>query len=144
MANYNSGTGSSAAKSKSKTGLVIGLIVVLVLAGFLYYRYYFVFGEGVKAGQLNYFVKKGYVFKTNEGRLIQTGIRSQAPGNVASNEFIFSVQDQKVADKLNKSAGSLVELHYREYLHPLPWRGFSVFVVDSVVSSTPAVNLLNQ
>jgi flagellar basal body-associated protein FliL len=137
MANYNSGTTSSASKSKSKTGLIISLVVILILAGFIYYRYYFVFGEGVKAGQLNYFVKKGYVFKTNEGRLIQTGIRSQTPGNIASNEFMFSVQDDKVADKLNKSAGSNLELHYKEYLHAVPWRGVSQFVVDSVLSTTP-------
>jgi hypothetical protein len=137
MANYNSSISSLPAKSKSKAGLIIGIAIVLILAGFFYYRYYFVFGEGVKAGQLNYFVKKGYLFKTNEGRLIQTGIRSQAPGNVASNEFIFSVQDEKVAAKLNQSAGSMLELHYKEYLHTLPWRGVSVFVVDSVVSSTP-------
>jgi len=138
METHNSGINSSASKPKSKIGLIISLVVILVLAGFIYYRYYFVFGEGVKAGQLNYFVKKGYVFKTNEGRLIQTGIRSQTPGNIASNEFMFSVQDGKVADKLNKSAGSNVELHYKEYLHTLPWRGVSVFVVDSVVSSTAA------
>jgi len=144
MANYNSSTSTSAPKSKGKIGIIIGLIVVLILAGFIYYRYYFVFGEGVKAGQLNYFVKKGYVFKTNEGRLIQSGIRSQAPGNVASNEFIFSVQDQKVADKLNQSSGAVVELHYKEYLHTLPWRGFSVFVVDSVMSSRPSAKLLNE
>jgi hypothetical protein len=137
MANYNSSTSSLPVKSKSKIGLIIGIVILLILAGFFYYRYYFVFGEGVKAGQLNYFVKKGYVFKTNEGRLIQTGIRSQAPGNVASNEFIFSVQDEKVAAKLNQSAGSTLELHYKEYLHALPWRGVSVFVVDSIVSSTP-------
>lgn len=128
---------SSPKRSKSKIGLIISLIIILLLAGFVYYRYYFVFGEGVKAGQLNYFVKKGYVFKTNEGRLIQTGIRSQTPGNITSNEFMFSVQDQKVADQLNKSAGATLELHYKEYLHPLPWRGVSEFVVDSVVTSAP-------
>jgi hypothetical protein len=50
---------------------------------------------------------------------------------------MFSVQDEKVADKLNKSAGSTLELHYKEYLHALPWRGVSEFVVDSVVTSTP-------
>lgn len=144
MANYSSSTSSSPAKSKSKIGLIITLVVILILSGLIYYRYYFVFGEGVKAGQLNYFVKKGYVFKTNEGRLIQSGIRSQAPGNVASNEFIFSVQDQKVADKLNQSSGAMVELHYKEYLHTLPWRGFSVFVVDSVVTSTSVGKLLNE
>ena len=34
-------------------------------------------------------------------------------------------------------AGSFLELHYKEYLHTLPWRGVSVFVVDSVVSAKP-------
>lgn len=134
MENYSSGTNTSR-KSKSKVGMIISIMIVLILAGFIYYRYYFVFGEGVKAGQLNYFVKKGYVFKTNEGRLIQTGIRTQTPGNIASNEFMFSVQDQKVADQLNKSAGATLELHYKEYLHTLPWRGVSEFVVDSIVTT---------
>jgi flagellar basal body-associated protein FliL len=137
MGKYNDETNPSPSRTRSKTGMIISLGVILLLAGFIYYRYYFVFGEGVKAGQLNYFVKKGYVFKTHEGRLIQTGIRSQTPGNIASNEFMFSVQDEKVADKLNKSAGSTLELHYKEYLHALPWRGVSEFVVDSVVTSTP-------
>ena len=43
-------------------------IVLLLLVGgaFFYVRYYFVFGSGVKAGTLNYVVKKGYVFKTYE------------------------------------------------------------------------------
>lgn len=133
----NSNTSVSKSKSKSKIGVIISLIVLVFLTGFIYYRYYFVFGEGVKAGQLNYFVKKGYVFKTNEGRLIQTGIRSQTPGNITSNEFMFSVQSDQVADQLNKSAGSTLELHYKEYLHALPWRGVSEFVVDSVVSTSP-------
>lgn len=36
-------------------------IVLLLLVGgaFFYVRYYFVFGSGVKAGTLNYVVKKG-------------------------------------------------------------------------------------
>ncbi|TSJ44494.1 hypothetical protein FO440_10045 [Mucilaginibacter corticis] len=124
----------------TKKKIIYGLITILtvVLVGIVYYRYYFVFGEGVKAGQLNYFVKKGYVFKTAEGRLILAGIQSQQPGNITSNEFIFSVTDDKVAAKLDQNAGAFVQLHYKEYLHALPWRGFSHFVVDSVVSAVPA------
>lgn len=137
MGTVNSGTNSAKPQSRGNIGIIIALIVIVFLSGFVYYRYYYVFGEGVKAGRLNYFVKKGYVFKTNEGRLIQTGIRSNAPGNIASNEFIFSVSDEKVADQLNKNAGSDLELHYKEYISTLPWRGVSVFVVDSVISSKP-------
>jgi flagellar basal body-associated protein FliL len=122
---------------KGRIFTIIGLVLILVLVGVVYYRYYFVFGEGTKAGTLNYFVKKGYVFKTFEGRLIQNGIRKQTQGGIASNEFMFSVTDEKVADKLNHSAGAMMDLHYKEYLHTLPWRGVSVFVVDSVMSISP-------
>jgi hypothetical protein len=122
---------------KRKTITIISLIVLLLIVGIFYYRYYFVFGEGVKAGQLNYFVKKGYMFKTYEGKLIQSGIKSQVAGTIASNEFMFSVTSESVAAKLNSNAGSFLEVHYREYLHTLPWRGVSVFVVDSVLTATP-------
>jgi len=123
---------------KAKTKVIISLILLLIVAGFFYYRYCFVFGEGTKAGTMNYFVKKGYVFKTYEGRLIQSGIRSQiGGGTIGSNEFMFSVTDEKVAKQLSSNAGSFLELHYKEYLHTLPWRGVSVFVVDSIVSAKP-------
>lgn len=115
------------------------LILVVVLLSFCYYRYYFVFGEGVKAGQLNYFVEKGYVFKTHEGRLIQSGLKSGQPGNVQSNEFMFSVTNERLADTLNHHAGAFLQLHYKEYLHTLPWRGVSKFVVDSIYSVGPMV-----
>ncbi|HEY2583336.1 MAG TPA: hypothetical protein VGI43_16105 [Mucilaginibacter sp.] len=115
----------------------IVVIVVLLLVGIGYYRYYFVFGDGVKAGTMNYFVHKGYMFKTFEGRLIQTGLKAQAQGGMQSNEFMFSVTNQKVADELNKNAGAYLELHYKEYLHTLPWRGVSNYVVDSVISVRP-------
>jgi len=119
------------------------VVIILVLAVVFYYRYYFVFGDGTKAGTMNYFVHKGFMFKTYEGRLIQTGIKSQTvagvQGNIQSNEFTFSVTNQKVADKLTQNAGAYLELHYKEYLHTLPWRGVSVFVVDSILAVKPAV-----
>ncbi|MEB0263676.1 MULTISPECIES: hypothetical protein [unclassified Mucilaginibacter] len=121
---------------KGRVLTIIFLVLAVVIIGVVYYRYCFVFGEGTKAGTMNYFVKKGYMFKTYEGRLIQSGIRSQIQGNISSNEFMFSVTDDKVADKLNHSAGAMLELHYKEYLHTLPWRGVSNFVVDSVMSVT--------
>lgn len=118
---------------------IIAVVVLLVVIGVVYYRYYFVFGDGTKAGTMNYFVHKGYMFKTYEGRLIQTGIRTPAQGSIQSNEFMFSVTDEKVAQKLNSSAGAYLELHYKEYLHTLPWRGVSNFVVDSVISVRPVM-----
>ena len=113
---------------------IITLVVLLVIAGVFYYRYYFVFGDGTKAGTMNYFVHKGVLFKTYEGRLIQAGFKAPAQGNIQSNEFMFSVTDEKVAKQLNDNAGAYVEVHYKEYFHTLPWRGVSEYVVDSVVS----------
>ena len=116
---------------------ILTIVVVLAAASFVFFKFYFVFGKGVKAGELNLFVHKGYVFKTYEGRLIQAGYSSKETGSgVQSNEFNFSVTDENVARELARCAGKFVELHYKEYLGTLPWRGMSHYVVDSVLSST--------
>ena len=121
-------------RRKSKRVWYIFLITLaLVLIGFVYTRYFFVVGTGVKTGQLNYVVYKGYVFKTYEGRLIQAGFKS-APGTaVQSNEFIFSVSNKDVAEKLMMQGGKNVDLQYREYMGTLPWRGYSKYIVDSII-----------
>ena len=84
---------------------IFSVILLLVLAIFIFWRYYYVFGEGVKAGELNYMVKKGYVFKTYEGKLIQSGLRSKTPGTVASYEFEFSVTNDSIANTLMLNSG---------------------------------------
>lgn len=113
---------------------IFSIIVVLALVIFIYWRYYYVFGEGVKAGELNYMVKKGYIFKTYEGKLIQSGLRSKTPGTVASYEFEFSVENDSVANILMLNSGKVFELHYKEYLGTIPWRGHSKYVVDKIIN----------
>ena len=120
---------------KAKKGITIAtLIAVFVFLLFIFFKFYFVFGEGVKSGELNYLVRKGYIFKTYEGKMIQSGFRSQATGTIQSYEFPFSVEDKVVADSLMRCSGKQVELHYKEYLGKLPWRGVNKFIVDKVVS----------
>jgi len=120
---------------KLKKGITIGTFTgVVVFALFIFFKFYFVFGDGVKAGELNYFVHKGYIFKTYEGKMIQTGYRSQTAGTIQSYEFPFSVEDKVVADSLMRCSGKEVELHYKEYLGILPWRGVNKFIVDKIVS----------
>jgi len=113
---------------------ITGLVIVAGLLIFFGLRYYYVFGEGVKAGELNYVVKKGFIFKTYEGKLIQNGLRSKSPNTVQSYEFEFSVSNEAVAQRLMLSSGKVVQLHYKEYMGSVPWRGYSEFVVDSIVS----------
>jgi hypothetical protein len=116
------------------------LIILIVLVLFFWWRYYFVFGEGVKAGNLNFFVKKGFIFKTYEGRLIQDGFKSTTPGAMQSNEFEFSVTSDSIAAILERNSGKIVELRYKEYLHSLPWRGMSTYVVIEVLNAEEGIN----
>lgn len=112
-----------------KFALSATTIILLVLAGFIYWRYYFVYSEGTKAGILNTFQQKGFVFKTYEGNLIQSGFKA----NVQSNEFVFSVVDEKVAQVLNQNSGREINVHYKRYLGALPWRGAEKYIVDSIL-----------
>ena len=113
--------------------------LILALAVFVYIRFYFVFGDGVKAGELNQFTYKGYVWKTYEGRLIQAGFKGSVPktggtATIQSYIFDFSVADEEVANELMRCSGKTVELHYKQYLGALPWRGMQKHVVDRILS----------
>ena len=122
-----------------KVWIIISSILLVAAAVFVFFKFFYVFGSGVKAGELNLFVYKGYFFKTYEGRLIQAGYNSKnTNATIQSNEFNFSVTDEKVAKQLERCAGKFVELHYKEYLGRLPWRGMTTYVVDSVYSVSPA------
>lgn len=116
--------------------LFIGIsVIILFLSGYVYFQYYFVFGEGVKSGYLNYAVYKGNVFKTYEGKLIQEGFaRTKLGSGVQSNEFEFSIQDEKIFKELETNSGKYFDLHYKEYHNALPWRGNTVYVVDSILN----------
>ncbi|MFC2398159.1 hypothetical protein [Capnocytophaga gingivalis] len=119
-----------------KKTLLIGLpLLLLMLGGWIYMRYYFVFAEGVKSGYLNYAVYKGDLFKTYEGKLIQEGFaKTKTGGGMQSNEFEFSIESKKIFQQLEVNSGKHFELHYREYHNALPWRGNTVYIVDSIVN----------
>ena len=113
-------------------GIVLA-ILILGLAAFCYFRFYFVFGEGVRSGELNYVVHKGVIWKTYEGKLIQTGIKTQTSG-VQSNTFDFSIADKEIAERLMTESGKVMDLHYKEYFGRLPWRGHTRYIVDDILA----------
>jgi hypothetical protein len=117
---------------KKVLGIIVA-VVILFLIGFIGIRYYWVWSDGYKAGTLNYVTHKGFIFKTYEGEVIMAGFQNKAQ-NLQSNEFIFSIDNVGVAKRLELASGHQVQLHYKEYLGALPWRGYSKFVVDSVVT----------
>ena len=68
--------------------------------------------------------------------MIQSGYRGKVAGTIQSNEFQFSVASERIAQQLMTASGKVVELHYKEYLGAIPWRGYSPFIVDSIISIT--------
>jgi hypothetical protein len=117
-----------------KFGKIALGVVIIGLAIFIWWRFFFVFSEGVKAGDLNYFEKKGFVFKTYEGRLVQEGFQSPTAGALQSNEFRFSAKSEEIAKKLEMASGKFVQLRYKEYFAPVMWRGASKYVVIEVLT----------
>ncbi len=130
--------------------IAIFLVVLLVcVSGYIYFYYYNHYDTGVRKGILYSFSRKGNVFKTYEGIMIQPGLRSARTGGLNTNEFHFSVEDEALADSLTRCNGMEVEVHYVQYRRNLPWRGENnnndnkdkgQFIVDQIVSATPIEN----
>lgn len=121
-----------------KIALWTAVIAALALAVFFFFRFCFVYAEGVNEGDINYFQKEGFIFKTYEGKMIQTGLKnSKVQGSIQSNEFKFSVVKESVARQLDEGSNTGVKLHWKRYLGTLPWRGNSQFIVDSVYVAKP-------
>ena len=120
---------------KGKIIAALSLIVALGLAAFIFFKFYFVYSEGTNEGDINYFQREGFVFKTYEGKMIQTGYNSHnTSATIQSNEFKFSVVDERVAQQIDSNSSRQIKLHWKRYLGTLPWRGNSQFVVDSIIS----------
>jgi hypothetical protein len=103
--------------------LVVALAVVALLAaGYVAFALHWSYSEGDRAGIVQKFSHKGWVFKTWEGELAM----SIVPG-VTPTIWNFSVRDPKVAQEITASLGRRVALHYTEH------RG----VPTSVFAETP-------
>lgn len=92
-------------------------------SGYMYWFYFNIYSDGSREGILYKFSRKGNVFKTFEGEIIQPGLRSVQGGVINTNNLSFSVIDIALADSLNKVIGKNVKLHYIQYRKNLPWRG---------------------
>ena len=109
-------------------------VLLLGLAVFVYFKFFFVYSEGTNEGDINYFQREGFVFKTYEGKMIQTGYNSHnTSATIQSNEFKFSVEDKRIAEQIDSNSSRQIKLHWKRSLGTLPWRGNSQFVVDSII-----------
>lgn len=108
-------------------------IIVLFFAIYIFINVTFTYSEGTRAGRLIKFSNKGYFFKTNEGELNLGGINSVNGGVLVNNMWDFSVTDKAVADSLFKLEGRDLNLHYKEKISVLFWRGDTRYIVDGIV-----------
>lgn len=122
----------------AKIVTIVSSVLVVALGVFVFFKFFFVYSEGVNEGDINYFQKEGFIFKTYEGKMIQTGYNSRnSSATIQSNEFKFSVDDEEVARQIENNSSRQIKLHWKRYLGVLPWRGNSQYVVDSIVSVQP-------
>jgi hypothetical protein len=112
--------------------IYLSIIIVLALLGYGYWRYLFTYSEGNRTGLLQKFSKKGTMFKTYEGELVLSSIKSTSDVSIASEKFFFSVNDKELAKKMMTLEGQRVILHYQQKNGAIPWRGDTPYMVDSV------------
>jgi hypothetical protein len=110
-------------------------IIILLLGGgiYFYWKYYFTYSSGNRYGLLQKFSHKGNLFKTYEGELILSSIKSNTNIALASEKFFFSVTKENVAQELMNAQGKFVTVHYKEKNGTLTWRGDTPYIVDSVI-----------
>lgn len=107
-------------------------ILLVVLATYSYWKYFFTYSDGNRTGLLQKLSHKGTIFKTYEGELVLSSISSTANVALASEKFYFSIADKAVAKKMEAFEGKHVKLHYLQKNGTLPWRGDSQYIVDEV------------
>jgi len=108
------------------------IVLVIFLCLFIYWKFFYTYSEGYRAGMLQKFSYRGTIFKTYEGEIILSTITSTKDVTLASEKFFFSVTDENVAGKFSSLEGRLIVVHYKEKKGRLFWQGDSRYIVDSV------------
>jgi hypothetical protein len=123
----------SAVVKKTRRILKWTLTLLIVFLGtFIYWKYFYTYSEGYRAGLLQKFSNKGTFFKTYEGEMILSSVSSNANVALASEKFLFSVTDKKMAIRFDTLQGRNVIVHYIEKNGAVFWRGDSKYLVDSI------------
>ena len=110
----------------------IGLILLLVLALFCWWKYFYTFSDGYRTGLVQKLSHKGNLFKTYEGELVLSSIASTSSVTLASEKFYFTVSNDSIAKLLQNFEGRQAKLHYEQKNGKLFWRGESEYMVDAV------------
>jgi hypothetical protein len=132
---------SSSPKPTMMTRIVKGIkrilkwiLFLIILFGifFTYWKYFYTYSEGYRAGLLQKFSHKGAIFKTFEGEMILSSVSSNRDVALASEKFLFTVTNKALVREFDTIQGQQIIVHYRQKNAALFWRGDSPYLVDSV------------
>ena len=107
-------------------------LVLLFGAIFIYWKYFYTYSEGYRAGLLQKFSSKGTFFKTYEGEMILSSVSSSRDVAIASEKFYFTLSNKALVRQFDTLQGDNVIVHYKQKNAVVFWRGDSPYLVDSV------------
>ncbi|MBW6499923.1 MAG: hypothetical protein K0B05_00885 [Bacteroidales bacterium] len=105
---------------------------IIFLGAFIYWKYFYTYSEGYRAGLLQKFSNKGTIFKTYEGEMILSSVSSTSNVAIASEKFFFSVINKELVPQFDTLQGENVIVHYIQKNGAVFWRGDSKYLVDSI------------
>ena len=93
-------------------GIATGTVAVAIaaFAAYVWFTLTWSYSEGSRAGYMQKFSRKGWLVKTWEGELQMVPVPGAMP-----EKFLFTVRDEKVAQKLNSTMGKKVTLTYEQH-----------------------------
>jgi hypothetical protein len=115
-----------------KAFFLIVTLIIIITGIFIYWKYFYTYSNGYRAGLLQKFSHKGNIFKTYEGEMILSSVSSNNNVAIASEKFYFSVTSKNLANQLDTIQGRMVIVHYKQKNGVLFWQGDSEYLVDSV------------
>lgn len=109
-------------------------LIIIIITGsiFIYWKYFYTYSSGYRAGLLQKFSSKGTLFKTYEGEMILSSVSSTNEVTLASEKFFFTLTNKTLVRQFDTLQGDMVIVHYRQKNGTLFWRGDSQYLVDSV------------
>lgn len=107
-------------------------LVVILLGVFIYFKYFFTYSEGYRAGLLQKFSNKGVIVKTYEGEMILSSVSSTRDVALASEKFQFTVINKNLIREFDTLQGENIIVHYRQKKGAIFFRGDSPYLVDSI------------
>ena len=117
---------------KKQSRVIVWIVGILLVSAAIFIFYTWIalswsYSRGERAGYIQKLSKSGWVCKTWEGEMAMVTMPGAIP-----DKFLFSVRDDKVAERINKYAGKRVALVYEQH-KGLPTSCFAdteYFIVD--------------